>query len=137
MRVIDSIFSKSMKIKNNDPYALSLDVMKRVSGFCKIIEKRNNYMTDGPHHASEVLFDAVQDLDEHTRIKLSFSMIGADKELGIEVDGIVTVNIIKYGFVSDIYSEYYIRNIYPTMKKEIETRADGIIKRVEKVLRVI
>jgi len=137
MRVIDSIFSKSMKIKTNDPYALSLDIMKRVSGFAKVIEKRNNYMTDGPHHASEVMFDAIQDLDEHTRIKLAFNMVGSDGELGIEVNGIVTVNIIKYGFVSDMYSEYYIKNIYPTMKKEIETRADGMIKRIEKVLRVL
>lgn len=137
MRVTDTIFSKNAGVKTKDPYALSLDIMKKVSGFSKIIEKRNNYMTDGPHHVSEVIFDAVQDLDDNTRIKLTFTMIGENGVLGIDVEGIVTVNIIKYGFVSDVFSEYYMKNIYPKMKDEIRTKADSMVKRVEKVLNVL
>jgi len=137
MRLTESIYSKNIRIKTPDTYALSLDILKGISSFAKVIEKRNNCMSDGPRHASEVIFEAVKELDEHTKIKLSFELRGKENILNVSVDGIITVNIIKYGFVSDVFSDYYIKNVYPRAKKDITEKSGSLIKQVEKVLRVV
>jgi hypothetical protein len=134
MRLTETVFSRGITIKTDDPYKLALDIMKRMSDFVKVIEKKNTYMTDGPRHMSEVIFDAVHEIDEHTILKLSFNLLGGENGLNIDIQGVISVNIIKYGPFSDMFSDYYIKNVYPALKKNSESQTNRLIKQVNKVL---
>ncbi len=136
MIVEDIIFSNEKSLNTKDPYKKALHILNVFSDFGKIIERRNEFETDGPRQRCFVSFDVVDDIDNFTSHVYSFDISGEKTKmygiLNISMKFIIRTNIRETGFFSHIFSDYYIENILPFMRKSTMHKMKSIIKKCEK-----
>jgi len=117
MKIDENVVEKNTILEKNDPYGFSLKFMNKMSEIGQVIERRNEYMTDGPNHRSVVEFDVVDVIDEFSRIQISVLMESYQKRLTVGVIGHFALDIEDSGFMSSVLSEFYLENIYPAIRK--------------------
>ncbi len=135
-KILDVIFTKRSVIRTNDPYSLALAVKEIASLYGTIKEKLHEYDTNGPRKVIRLNFDLKNSINRHTFTKLAFIMKGeigiATSFLEVKVIGkSVTAIDVGYGFTSQVYGEYYLKSIFPLMRKECESRLREIAALVE------
>ncbi len=123
MEIRESLFSKRVSLENEDPYKLAMDFMRRVSENYRVYERKNVFSTDGPTKKSEIIFDILEILDSCARIRVEFSMESENNTLYIDVSGEFIIKIRQSGFFTDIFTEFYLNNIFPSLRKISEKRA--------------
>ena len=122
MKIEESVMEKNFVLEKDDPYGFSLKFMDMASEMGQVFERRNEYMTDGPEHRSTLEFDIVSMMDEFSRIQVSVFMQSVQKRLSVSVTGSFDVNMDEKGFMSSVLSEFYLKNLYPAVRKlSVET----------------
>ena len=122
MKIKETLMSQSFSISNNDPYLFSLRVMEELSKGVKVVERKNEYQTDGPHHRSVVVFDAMELIDDFSKVTFRFTLTGEDGLLRVNIHGSLAVGIEETGFFSQIFSDYYVKTIFPLLRKISEDK---------------
>lgn len=125
--------SQSFSVSSSDPYMFSLKVMEQLSKNVKIVEKKNLYETDGPHHRSVVDFDTIELIDDFSKIVFHFSLVGEDGTLRANIDGHLHLIIDETGFFSQMFTDYYVKNIFPLLRKMSEGRINFFGENVDKI----
>ena len=123
MEIRESLFSKRVSLDNEDPYKLAMDFMRKVSENYRVYERKNVFSTDGPTKKSVIIFDILEILDSCSRIRVEFSMESENNTLYIDVSGEFIIKIRQSGFFTDIFTEFYLNNIFPSLRKISEKRA--------------
>ncbi|MEM7819512.1 MAG: hypothetical protein QXD48_01645 [Candidatus Aenigmatarchaeota archaeon] len=134
MRIFDNFYTKTINMYVKEPYLISLRIIDSMRNFFNVSEKKNEYKTDGPKHISNIEFTITKDIDRYANVKMEFSLYGKDNILTINVLGSVILTIDKFGFFSDIFSQFYLEKIYPQTRKECEKVIEEIKKRFEKII---
>jgi len=117
MKIDESVVEKNISVEKEDPYGFSLKFMEKAAEFGQVIERRNEYLTDGPEHRSRVEFDVVGVLDAFSRLQISVMMESTQKNLRANITGSFDVDMDEPGFMSSMLSEFYLENIYPAVRK--------------------
>ncbi len=117
MKIRETLFSKSFSVENSDPYGLSLDFMHSMSENYLIYERKNMFETDGPVKKAFVVFDIVEMLDKFAHIFVSFSMESENNALFVDISGEFVVQIKEEGAFTNIFTEFYLNNIFPQLKR--------------------
>ena len=135
-KILDIIFTKRSVLRTNDPYSLALAVREVASQYGTIKEKVHEYDTNGPRKIIRLNFDLRNRITKHTMVKLAFMLKGeigiATSFLEVKVIGkSITAIDVGYGFTSQVYGEYYLKSIFPLMRKECESRLREIAALVE------
>lgn len=125
--------NQTFTVSNSDPYMFSLHVMEELSKDSKVVEKKNEYETDGPHHRSTVIFDTVDLVDDFSKILFRFNLVSEDGLLRANITGSLAVGIDETGFFSQIFSDYYVKNIFPLLRKISEDKIAFFGDKVEKL----
>ena len=133
MKIKESLMNQSFSITNSDPYLFSLRVMEELSKDVKVIERKNQYETDGPHHRSVVGFDTVDLIDDFSKILFRFDLASEDGTLRANITGSLAVGIDETGFFSQIFSDYYVKVIFPLLRKISEEKIGFFGGRIEKL----
>ena|SRR3989338_5158582 len=122
MKIKETLMSRSLTTSNNDPYLFSLQVMEELSKSAKVVEKKNIYETDGPHHRSTVVFDAIELVDDFSKIIFRFNLLGENGLVRAGVSGSLSLNIEETGFFSQIFTDYYVKIVFPLLRKISEEK---------------
>ncbi len=133
MRVQETLMNRSFSVMNSDPYLLSLKAMENISRSGKVIEKKNKYETDGPHHRSFVNFDVVEIVDDFSKIVFNFDLVGENGTLRVTVTGSLITKVEDTGFFSHAFSDHYIKEIYPVLRKMSGEKIEFFGKRVDRI----
>ena len=136
MKIKETLLSRAFSVSDPDPYMLSLKAMEQLSKDAKVVEKKNTYETDGPHHRSEVDFDTIDLVDDFSKIIFHFNLLGEDGLLRAGVNGNLLLNIDETGFFSEVFSDYYVKNIFPLLRKISEERVNLLGNRVDDIFGV-
>ena len=135
-KIVDTIFTKQSVVRTNDPYSLALAIKEIASHYGIIKEKVHEYDTNGPRKVVKLYFDIKNPINKHTTANLSFIMKG---EIGIATSFLQMKVVGKSkttmsagtGFVSQVYGEYYLKHIFPLLRKESERRLREISTMIE------
>jgi len=122
MKMHESLMSQTFSVRNPDPYLLSLKIMEDISKISKVVEKKNEYETDGPHHRSKVVFESVELIDDFSNIVFKFELNGEDDVLHADVNGIFDTRIVETGFFSELFTDYYVKTLFPFLRKISEDK---------------
>lgn len=133
MRIKEVLMDQSFSVESSDPYMFSLHVMEELSKEIRIMERKNEYETDGPHHRSYVVFDAVELVDNFSKIVFRFALTGEDGMLRASVKGVLNSSIDETGFFSQMFTDYYVKTIFPLLRKVSEDKIVFFGGRVEKL----
>lgn len=133
MRIKEVLMDQSFSIDSSDPYMFSLHVMEELSKEIRIVERKNEYETDGPHHRSSVVFDAVELVDNFSKIVFRFALTGEDGALRASIKGTLSSSIDETGFFSQMFTDYYVKTIFPLLRKVSEDKIVFFGGRVEKL----
>ncbi|MBI4154356.1 hypothetical protein HY501_03390 [Candidatus Woesearchaeota archaeon] len=123
MEIREALFKKSFSVESKDPYGLSLDFMKRMSENYMVYERKNLLETDGPSRRSSLVFDVVENLDDFSRIIVNISMDGENGTLYVNLEAEFVLHIREHGFFTDIFTEFYLNNVFPVLRQASEQRA--------------
>ena len=141
-RISDAIFTKKSTIRTKDPYSLALEIKEIASYYGAVKEKVHEYDTNGPRKVIMLVFDVKNPINKHTLTKLSFLMKG---EIGV-VTSFLEVKVIGKsiteidagsGFISQAYDDYYLRRIFPVLRRETESRLREISALIEQDIKSI
>lgn len=133
MKIKETLMNQSFSVSASDPYMFSLSVMEDLSKSVKIMEKKNLYETDGPHNRSVVVFDAVELIDEFSKIIFRFELTGEDGVLRANINGLLNLHIDETGFFSQVFTDHYVKTVFPLLRKLSESRIEffsGCIERL-------
>jgi hypothetical protein len=133
MEVRETLFTKSFSVENNDPYALSIEFMSRLSEIGRIYERKNIYETDGPVKKSVVAFDLVEVLDRFSFVIINFSLESEKNMLYVDILGEFVLRIKEYGFFTEIFTDFYLHNVFPVLRKVSEKRAIELEQHLERL----
>jgi len=117
VEIRETLFTKSMVVETDDPYIVAMDFMKRVSDNHAVYERQNAFATDGPVKKATLVFDVVEALDAFSQIEVNFSMEGENNSLYINVKAEFVVRIKEKGLFSEVFTEFYLKNVYPSLQK--------------------
>ncbi len=140
MQIEENLVTKTITRNSSDPYYTSLEFMRRMSGRGKIIEKENSYSTDGPFHRSEVVFEMVQHLDSYTDLKITFYLTGENSTrnyLRADIVASFISRIQEHGFFTELFTEFYLQNIFPIMRKTAESKIKSLLSLSEAVMQKV
>jgi hypothetical protein len=121
MRIAEEIFSKNIRLDTKDPFSLSLRIKEIASNFGEPVEKKNIYETDGPRKRVELSFELKKNIDKFTSSLIIFDLNGESTSNGfldIRFKGILQTKMNKAGPVTRAFSDFYISDILPSLKKE-------------------
>ncbi len=135
MKIEESVMEKNFVLEKDDPYGFSLKFMDQASEMGQVFERRNEYMTDGPEHRSALEFDIVSMVDEFSRIQMSVLMRSAQKRLSVNITGSFDVNMEERGFMSSVLSEFYLKNMYPAVRKLSIENLKKLDERIEESMK--
>ena len=122
MEIRESLLTKSFSVMNEDPYLLALRAMETVARTEKVVERKNSYESDGPHHRCTVCFEATDVVDDFSKVVFNFDMFGEDGLLRVNVNGVLDLKIDESGFFSHNFAEHYANNIFPLLRKISEAK---------------
>ncbi len=125
--------SQSFTLNTTDPYLFSLQAMEEMSKNVKVIERKNEYETDGPHHRSVLVFDTIERIDDFSKIVFRFSLTGEDGLLRASVTGSLSIGMDEAGFFSQIFTDYYVKTVFPLLRKISEDKIMFFGEKVEKL----
>ncbi len=131
MEIKETLMSRSFTVSTHDPYMFSLRLMENLSTETKIIEKKNEYETDGPHHRSIVVFEAVELIDGFSKILFKFVLVGEDDLLRAGVSGLLKLHIDETGFFSQVFSDYYVDTTFPLLRKISGDKINFFSKKID------
>lgn len=137
MRIEETMLTKSLSAVAKDPYGASLAMMRRLSGSGKIIEKTNEFSTDGPFHRSDVAFDIIQHVDRYSTITVSCALTGENgrrQSLRGDVTGTFTTDIREEGFFTETFVAFYLEHIYPIVRRRAEEKLRALAKLSEELI---
>ncbi|HIG97122.1 MAG TPA: hypothetical protein HA230_02140 [Candidatus Aenigmarchaeota archaeon] len=134
MEIHESLMSQAFSVRNPDPYLLSLKIMEDISKMSKVVEKKNEYETDGPHHRSTVIFESIELIDDFSNIVFKFELNGEDDVLHANVNGIFDTHIVDTGFFSEVFTDYYVKTLFPFLRKVSEDKIKVFGERLNKFL---
>ena len=127
MRRVEELFSKYIHLKTRDPFSLSLEILNIARGFGEPVERKNSYETDGPRKRVELSFDLKKEIDKFSTAKISFDLNGESNSRGfldIRLKGEFQTRMTKTGPISQAFSEYYLSDTLPFLKKEFSDLKD-------------
>ena len=133
MQINETLMTKAFSVMNPDPYLLALRVMEEVARTEKVVEKKNAYETDGPHHRCFVNFDAVELIDDFSKIVFNFDLQGENGMLRVNVNGLLDLEIEETGFFSEAFGDHYTKNIFPLLRKMSEKKIEFFGKTIDDV----
>lgn len=133
MEIRETLFTKSFSVESESPYALALDFMKKLSGSYMLYERENTVGTDGPTTRSSLVFDLVEPFDTFSRVVIKFSMTGENNVLYVDVAAEFVMKIKDTGYFTEIFTEFYLGNIFPSMKKLSEKHVRDFSVKLEKI----
>ena len=133
MQIRESLFSKGFSVENENPYILALDMMKKLSEHYIIYERKNVFETDGPVKKATLVFDVVEPLDKFSHVRVNFSMEGENSILYVDVKGEFVLKIKDQGFFTEVFTEFYLNNIFPTLRRVSEQRVKELNRELEKL----
>lgn len=122
MEIRESLMSQAFTVNTPDPYLLSLKVMEDISKMSKVVEKKNEYETDGPHHRSIVAFESIELIDDFSNIIFNFELKGENGILRADVNGVFDTHIVETGFFSQLFTDYYVKTLFPFLRKMSEDK---------------
>jgi len=122
MEIREELFKKSFSTESQDTYGLALGFMHRLSEIHRIYERKNIFETGGNVKKAILIFDVVEILDKFSRIMVKFSMESENSTLYVDILGEFVVDIKEGEFFTGIFSEFYINNIFPMLRKISEER---------------
>ena len=134
MKIRENLMSQSFSISTTDPYMFSLQVMEELSKDVKVVERKNEYETDGPHHRSTVIFESIELIDDFSNIVFKFELNGEDDVLHANVNGIFDTHIVDTGFFSEVFTDYYVKTLFPFLRKVSEDKIKVFGERLNKFL---
>ena len=134
MEIHESLMSQAFSVRNPDPYLLSLKIMEDISKMSKVVEKKNEYEKDGPHHRSTVIFESIELIDDFSNIVFKFELNGEDDVLHANVNGIFDTHIVDTGFFSEVFTDYYVKTLFPFLRKVSEDKIKVFGERLNKFL---
>ena len=133
MEIRETLFKKSFSVENSDTYGLALDFMRKLSDTYRIYEKKNIFETDGPVRKSILIFDVIESLDRFSHIMINFSMESENNNLYVDIVGEFVVDIREQGFFTGIFTEFYLNNIFPKLRKVSECRINELNAELERI----
>lgn len=133
MRIKEVLMDQTFSITNSDPYMFSLHLMEELSKDARVVEKKNEYETDGPHHRSTVVFDAVELVDNFSKIVFRFALTGEDQTVRANVKGLVSCSVDETGFFSQMFADYYVKTVFPLLRKISQDKIEFFGTKVEKM----
>lgn len=133
MELRETLFSRSFSVENEDAYGLSLDFMKKLSEIGMVYERKNRYLTDGPVKKGEVVFDLVEMLDSFSFVMINFSLVSENKQLYVDILGEFVLKIKNQGFFTEAFTDFYLHNVFPVLRKVSEKRVEELNKTIEKI----
>jgi hypothetical protein len=117
VEIRETIFKKSFSLDTSDPYGFSMDFMRKLSNSFRVYKKKNIYETSGPVKKSILVFDVVQTIDKFSYIVINFSMESENSTLYVDAAGEYVVFIRDKGFFASIFTEFYLNNVFPQLRK--------------------
>lgn len=133
MEIRESLIKKDFSVESENPHALSMEFMKKLSEHYRIYERKNTFETDGPTKRSVLVFDVVEPLDRFSRIIVNFSMEGEKKMLCVNITGEFVLRIKEHGFFTDTFTEFYLNNVFPVLRKISDQRAKELNAELENI----
>ena len=133
MEIRESLMEQAFSAESSDPYMFSLHIMEEISRASKIIEKKNEYETDGPHHRSTVSFEAIELVDDFSKILFKFDLFGEDGLLRVNIKGILKLHIEETGFFSQTFSDYYVKTVFPLLRKLSQDKINFFSEKIDKI----
>lgn len=140
MEIEEKLVEKSINKVAKDPYFTSLEFMKQISDRGKVIEQENSYSTDGPFHRSEVIFELVKELDDHSRVKITYYLTGENgsrQHLRLDVVASFISTVKEEGFFTQVFSEFYLQNVFPIMRKTAEQKIKNLVETSEDIIQKV
>ncbi len=131
MEIKEILMHQSFSINTPDPYMFSLKLMEELSKDVKLVEKKNEYETDGPHHRSIVVFEAVDTIDNFSKVLFKFDLVGDDGLLRADVSGLLKMHVDENGFFGQVFSDYYVRTTFPILRKISGEKIDFFSKKID------
>ncbi len=136
MEIKETLMNRSFAVMNSDPYLLALKAMEEISKYAKVIESTNTYESDGPHHRSHVSFDTIEIVDDFARIVFTFDMRGENGMLRVNIDGFLDLKIDEIGFFTQTFSDYYVKTLFPLLRKVSEAQIKFYGDKVDEIFTV-
>lgn len=133
MEIQETLMARSFSVMNEDPYLLALRAMEEISRDAKVVEKKNVYESDGPHHKCVVNFDTIDIIDDFAKVIFNFDMIGERGLLRVGVNGFLDLKITETGFFSEMFADHYVKTIFPLLRKISEDRVKFFGNAVDRV----
>jgi len=137
----DIVFSKSVFVKTKEMYSLSLDILDNMAVFGTIIEKKHQFETDGPRKQVHLFFDTVDKIDERSSLIFSFMINGNSNGTGyldIDFKGMFSVKVPpRNGFGSEAFNSFYVNKLFPSMRKDMDSKIKGMGKFIEKKIETL
>ena len=140
MQIEENLVTKTITRNSSDPYYVSLEFMRRMSGRGKVVEKENSYSTDGPFHRSEVVFELIQHLDDWTDMKIVFYLMGENSTrnyLRTDIVASFVSRVEERGIFTEMFAEFYLENVFPIMKKTAEDKIRNIVSLSEAIMQKV
>ena len=133
MEVRETLFERSFSVDTEDPYGTAADFMQKLSAIGLVYERKNIYMTDGPVKKTVLVFDLVETLDSFSRVIINFAMDGENKILYVNILGEFVLKIQDSGFFSEVFTDFYLHNVFPVLRKVSEKRVKELNQSIEKL----
>ncbi|MBI4896584.1 MAG: hypothetical protein HY832_03495 [Candidatus Aenigmarchaeota archaeon] len=120
MKIEEVLFEETHDLPSATPYYDALEMLRRFSEFGQVIERSNDYATDGPVHKSCVYFDLVDNLDHFSHLVLSFALDGETtanhSTLTVAVSIRLIIDVSESSFFSSTFVRYYLNHVLPMVR---------------------
>jgi len=134
MLIEDTTYSREFSINTENAFSSGLELIDVFSKHGKVIEKKTEYLTDGPRKEAKIEFDIVKEIDDFSSIIFSFSIFGDDteKKIYITIKGFLRVEINDDSFFSKVFAEFYFLRLFQGIKKVSVSLMKEQMKNIEK-----
>ena len=119
MIIEDTMYKRDFSISTKNAFSSGLELLEVFSRLGELVEKKTEYLTDGPRKEAKIEFDIIKNIDDFSSLVFSFTLFGEDREekLYADIKGFLRVQISDENFFSKVFAEYYFLRVFRQIKK--------------------
>jgi hypothetical protein len=136
-RIEEELFKKNVCFEAEDPYAIAVSIFEACRRIGKIKEKVNKYLTSGPRKKFELVFYLTDNISRYTRVVFLLEITGEmpPNIINIGINGTFQTRLPqRAGFVGEVFTEYYIKNVMPQARGVAKQRAAMLEKEILNII---
>ncbi len=134
MRIEEKLFAKRIIVEVQDPFRAAHETLKLLEQYGTVEEKINKTMSDGPRQRLHLEYLITKRVDEFSQTFINFIAIaeaGTTRFVEANVSARLTVEIDDTGLFSSAFKDFYLRDVFPTIRKREEKICKHLLSRLE------